>query len=49
MKRKCRQYDHQFKVDVVDHCLSSNKSIRKIAEAFDVNATTLYGWIKEYK
>ncbi len=36
MRRQTKQYDRQFKLDVVEHYLSSKKKVRETAEAFDV-------------
>lgn len=49
MNQTPKKYDRQFKIDVVEHYLGSNKSINRVAEAFGVNNKTLYSWIKEYK
>lgn len=49
MKQKPKQYDRQFKLDVVEHYLASEKTIRQIADDFGINQKTLYSWIKEHK
>jgi len=49
MNQKPKQYDRQFKLDVIEHCLGSKKPIKQIADDFGIHAKTLYGWINEYK
>ena len=49
MKQKPRKYDRQFKLDVIEHCLTTNKSMRSIANDFGICEKTFYGWMREYR
>lgn len=49
MGKTQKKYDKQFKLDVVEHYLSSHKSIRAVAKDFGICDKTFYGWVKEYK
>ncbi|MFZ0566326.1 MAG: transposase [Chlamydiales bacterium] len=49
MNRLPKHYDRQFKIDCVEMYLSSNKSMKKIAEDFGVCYPTFCGWVAEYK
>jgi len=49
MRQKPRKYDRQFKLDVIEHCLATKKSMRSVANDFGVSEKTFYGWMKEYQ
>lgn len=49
MGKEQKQYDKQFKLEVVEYFSSQDQSARKIAEHFGVPIKTFYSWVKEYK
>ena len=42
------RYTQEFKRSVVDHLLSSGKSVRQVGEEFGVNQWTLKEWKRKY-
>ncbi len=42
------RYTQEFQRSVVDHLLSSGKSVRQVAEEFGVNQWTLKEWKRKY-
>ena len=42
------RYTQEFRRSVVDHLLSSGKSVRQVAEEFGVNQWTLKEWKRKY-
>ncbi len=42
------RYTQEFRRSVVDHLLSSSKSVRQVAEEFGLNEWTLKEWKRKY-
>ena len=44
-----QKYTQEFKDSAIQLALNSEESVLKIAKDLDINAKTLYGWIRDYK
>lgn len=47
--RRQRQYDKEFRINAVKQYESGSKSLVQLAKDLGIPASTLSGWIKEYK
>ena len=45
--KKARRYSDEFKKEVIEYSLTSNKSIRQISKEFDICVSTFYKWKQE--
>ena len=48
-KKKRREYDDEFKRQVVEETLTSQDSVSIIARRYDINANMLFRWRREYQ
>ena len=46
---KKNKYTKEFKDSTVQLVINTDKSALKVAQDLDINAKTLYNWIREYK
>ena len=49
MSRENRNYGKEFKLNAVQLCKNSEKSVAKIASDLGVPKQTLYQWVKDYQ
>ena len=49
MSRQNRNYDKEFKLNAVQLCKNSEKSVAKIASDLGAPKQTLYQWVKDYQ